>query len=57
MANRKEFIGIKILIEELEDEVEEISQKIELKTRDVNARGKRKQSKRELDNQFSKASI
>ena len=41
--------GIKILIEELEDEVEEISRKIELKTRDVNARGKRKQSKRELD--------
>lgn len=42
-------MGIEILMEELEDEVEEISQKIELKTRDVNARGKRKQIKRELD--------
>lgn len=38
-------MGIEILMEELEDEVEEISQKIELKTRDVNARGKRKQTK------------
>ena len=37
-ANRKELIEIKILKEELEDKVQEISQKIQLKTRDVNAR-------------------
>lgn len=44
-ANRKELIEIKILKEELEDKVQEISQKIQLKTRDVNARGKRKRAK------------
>ena len=42
VANRKELIEIKILKEELEAIVQEISQKVELKTRDVNARGKRK---------------
>ena len=47
VANRKELIEIKILKEELEAIVQEISQKVELKTRDVNARGKRKQSKRD----------
>lgn len=41
-SNRKELIETKILKEELEAIVQEISQKVELKTRDVNARGKRK---------------
>ena len=41
-ANKKELIGIKILIEELEDKVGETSQKTKLKITDVNARGKRK---------------